>query len=87
MKEDETMNDFSFDEMLDFAAKHTSISSGTKLVKSYRDLLVRYDEVRERKRIASFLHTLLKDSSYYKTTSKPSWTEENIYNYLDKYEI
>jgi len=81
------MTDFSFDEMLEIAAKHTSAMSGTELLKSYKNLLTRYDEVRERKRVASFLHTLLSDSNFYRENPKTSWTQENIFSYLNKYEI
>lgn len=81
------MSDLTFDEMINFAARHTSALSGCELIKNYKELLCRYDEIRERERVAGFLHMLLVDSNYYENYPKTSWTEEGIFNYLQKYEI
>lgn len=81
------MKDLDFDEMLDFAATATPILSGTELVKTYRSFFIKCDEINERKKIASFLHTLLKDLNFYQKYPETKWTEKNIFNYLQKFEI
>ncbi len=81
------MEKISFDQLVDYAATHTSVLSGNELIRSYRNLLIRYDEIREREHIASFIHTLLNDLCFYEKHPDTEWTEEAIFDYLEKYEI
>ena len=81
------MNELTFDQMLDRAAAHTTAPSGTELFKMCRNLLARYDEPRERQRLADIISTLLKDSNYYRDTPNAKWTKQNIYGYMCKYGI
>ncbi len=81
------MRDYTFDEIIDRAATHTSVLSGEELIKSFRALLIRYDEIRERKLIAGFIHSLLKDQCFYKENPDTKWNEDAIFSYLNTYEI
>ena len=81
------MQDFTFDQIIDQAACHSSALSGDALIKQYRRLLIRYDEFRERASIARFIAGLLQDQSFYAKYPDTKWTEEGIYNYLNTYEI
>ncbi len=81
------MNELTFDQMLDRAAAHTTASSGAELFRMCRNLLARYDEHRERQRLADIISTLLRDSNYYRENPKAKWTKQNIYGYLNKYGI
>ena len=79
--------DYSFDEMLDYAATGTTKLSGTELLKTYKDLFSRYDDIVIRKKTALFLYELLKDLKFYKKLPDTQWTEKNIFLHLHKFDI
>lgn len=81
------MKEYTFDEIADIAAKHTSSMSGIELISRCKHSLIRYDDVRIRKRIANIIHTLLRDQNFYKDHPDTKWTELEIFNYLTKYDI
>lgn len=81
------MQDFTFDQIIDRASRHSSALSGESLIKQYRSLLIRYDEFRERASIARFIGCLLQDQCFYSDYPDTKWTEEEICNYLNTYEI
>ncbi len=81
------MKDYTFDEIADIAATHTSAMSGTELISKCKHLFIRYDEVRIRKHIAKTIHTLLRDLNFYKENPNTKWTEPEIFNHLNKYDI
>ncbi len=81
------MNDLTFDEIIDYAATHTSVLSGAELIRVLKDLFIRYDEIRERERIAGFIHTLLSDLNFYEENPQSCWTEQAIFQHMNKYEI
>ncbi|MFA5659295.1 MAG: hypothetical protein WC900_08430 [Oscillospiraceae bacterium] len=81
------MRDLTFDELANRAARHTSALSGTELIRSIRALLIRYDEIRERKIIAKFIHGLLIDQCFFEENPDTEWSEDAIFSYLNTYEI
>ena len=81
------MKDYTFDEIADIAATHTSAMSGTELISKCEHFFIRYDEIRARKHIAKLIHMLLHDLNFYKDHPDTKWTENEIFNYLNKYEI
>ena len=81
------MKDYTFDEITDIAATHTLAMSGTELISKCNQFFIRYDEVRKRKHIAKFIHTLLHDQNFYKDNPNTKWTELEVFNHLNKYDI
>lgn len=81
------MKDYTFDEIVDIAATHTLAMSGTELISKCQHFIIRYDEVRTRKHIAKIIHTLLHDQNFYKNHPNTKWTELEIFNHLNKYDI
>lgn len=81
------MTTYSFDQISDLAATHTSALNGQELIALCNHLLIRYDDIRRRKHIACFLHMLLHDLGYYNESDTSAWTEMELFAYLNKYEL
>jgi hypothetical protein len=81
------MKEYTFDEIIDYAATHTSALSGEELIARCKKLLIRYDDIRMRKHIAKIIHTLLCDLGFYKENPHTIWTENEIFAYMNKYDI